>query len=79
MENKLQQGDYVRNLTKKQFNELMEYQPNPYIPNTFFKYRNEIVFDGDYFSSFLEDHELKTKLSFSEFKQRAINTFNHAN
>lgn len=72
---KLKQGDYVTNLTKEQFDELMKYQTESYGRYYFTNENNNAVFEGDYISVFLENHECKTKLPFEVFKERAINTF----
>lgn len=76
MENKLQQGDYVRNLTKEQFEELIEIEDFP-IELSYEKSNKTLGYDGS--CLYTENFIPKTELTFSEFKQRAINTFNHAN
>lgn len=74
---KLKKGDYTPNLTEEQFNELLDIENY----NGFqirYNEGNGIMFDG---KELLHDHKmwgLKNKLTFDEFKQRAINTFKQA-
>ena len=78
---KLQQGDYVTDLTKEQFDELQDIEGFngerlPYYNDkedgkVFFA--NGLVYDECFYHS--KKEYCKTKLSFTEFKQRAINTF----
>lgn len=68
---KLQQGDYVTDLTEEQFDELMEIEGHK-TELDFYEQINFITF-GDGILTRL--HKPKTLLSFTEFKQRAINTF----
>ena len=68
MSDKLQQGDYVTDLTEEQFQELINIQndPFPIMKKTY------IGFNGDHLST---TRRMVTKLTYDEFKQRAINTF----
>lgn len=80
---KLQNGDYCENLTKEQFEELGEIQGNCYLTYE----TSEMETDGDFIKRALSYREafnklshtrvkhVKKKLSFEDFKQRAINTF----
>lgn len=68
---KLQQGDYVTDLTEEQFDELIEIEgfeyKLPYNPIS-----KVIVFDGE---ALYKCEPRINPLPFTEFKQRAINTF----
>lgn len=76
----LQQGDYVTNLTKEQFDELIE------IENKFkFSWRSSKTNVSNFISKSImyngcrlihsEILNIKNQLLFEEFKQRSINTF----
>lgn len=74
---KLKNGDYCENLTKEQFDELIEIDSSQFKAN--YNEKKDIVFvflnereKGLYTNFFIER---KTKLSFEDFKNRAINTF----
>lgn len=81
---KLQEGDYVRNLTEEQFNELLMIETGR-VSLTYSITLSERT--GCYKQSlrFDEDGDLmhgwkslcKNELTFEEFKQRAINTYNN--
>lgn len=77
---KLQQGDYVKDLTKEQFYELVLLgkqkrftweasiiESKMFIPKSLIFLRGTILHT--------EKRKAKTELTFSEFKKRAINTF----
>jgi hypothetical protein len=71
---KLQKGDYTPNLTEEQFNELLDIENYTLLRLSYVK-RIGLMFNGD---ELLHDHGffgLENKLSFDEFKERAINTF----
>ena len=78
---KLQQGDYVTDLTEEQFDELVKLCNSRHLTwaNNSKKAINDIICSLVYnegetiHHTFIED--AVTKLSFTEFKQRAINTF----
>ena len=74
---KLQQGDYTEALTKKQFDELMEYQNTEFL-QYYYEENSGICFSNYNFLRILrlsEDGEATNLLSFDEFKKRTINTF----
>ncbi len=78
---KLQQGDYVTDLTEEQFDELQDIENFhggrlPYYNDkedgkVFFA--NGLVYDEHLYHS--RKDSCKNHLTFTEFKQRAINTF----
>ena len=75
---KLEQGDYVKELTEKQFKQLMELQPEDYLPYIYEDEKSGICFSKNGFLIILrlsEEGEATNPISFDEFKQRAINTF----
>jgi hypothetical protein len=77
---KLQKGDYLENLTEKQFNELMKFQPSRYGKYTYHdNVKSLMIVMGDTgnfpFIGMIGSEESITKLSFTEFKKRSINTF----
>lgn len=71
---KLQKGDYTPNLTEEQFNELLEIDNYTCFLLSYFD-NSGIMFDGKELLHDLKIWGLKNKLSFEEFKRRAINTF----
>lgn len=74
LDQKLQDGDYVSNLTEDQFNELMKIYSLKfsYILLTYKASSSKcICFNGEYF----QHGAYKNELTFKEFKRRAINTF----
>ena len=77
---KLQQGDYVEGLTEEQFDELMELQPSDYLSYFASCQTDKYFIPKSLVKTYAGlNHTRKdlaiTKLSFTEFKQRAINTF----
>jgi len=75
---KLQVGDYVKNLTEKQFDKLMETEaaPEPYI---YVKGQTDtLVFGGEYLGFNEWTAILKTQLTYRQFLLRAKMTFNVA-
>lgn len=77
---KLKQGDYVTNLTKKQFDELIEIEGDG-IVFTFIAgltnnlYVKRYFFSGDALLSCIKPRSPIQELPFEVFKERAINTF----
>lgn len=72
---KLQQGDYVTNLTEEQFDELLDIENHKYRISYAELIKIGLMYDG---KILLHDHKCfnpVTELQFEEFKQRAINTF----
>jgi hypothetical protein len=71
---KLKNGDYCKNLTKEQFDELLNIENWKgveliYNDGIGILYQDECLIHNHSFFN------LKTKLSFEDFKNRAINTF----
>lgn len=69
---KLQQGDYVINLTKEQFDELIEIEDSIVKLSYISSFANKSI---KFSNGFLIYGISKNQLHFSEFKKRAINTF----
>lgn len=76
---KLQQGDYVTNLTEEQFNELIEISNSSITWNVSISedcfYIDKSVMYKDKKILHSKKSDLDNQLPFEEFKQRAINTF----
>ena len=69
---KLKNGDYCENLTKEQFEELIDIEGHN-VKSTYSTDFKTLGFDGEGLYNFLFDKT--TLLSFDDFKQRCINTF----
>lgn len=81
---KLQEGDYVRNLTEEQWNELLMIECGE-VTLTYYiasrdrdEYHLKSLF-VDEFGDLMTGEKIycKNELTFEEFKQRAINTYNN--
>ena len=73
---KLKQGDYVTNLTKEQFYELIEIENDNY-KLIYYSDETLIVSNDMQLMQYTESdlYKRKQELPFEVFKQRAINTF----
>lgn len=69
---KLKNGDYCENLTKEQFEELIEIEGHE-LKYDFTNSHNSLVFSGSILRICYV--EKTTLLSFEDFKNRTINTF----
>lgn len=80
---KLQQGDYVTNLTEEQFEELIGISGSLITWNESKKKASCYISKSVIYNPNMIFHTNKTKattkLPFEEFKQRAINTFKNEN
>ena len=79
---KLQQGDYVTDLTKEQFDELIMIENHVLVmgytndkEDNEYYFANGICYSHTELLDYSDKKICKTLLSFTEFKQRAINTF----
>lgn len=81
MNPKLQAGDYVKNLSKKQWDEIMEFQPKPFLKLTYTEYYAKDGFALSVKGLFIDYNDSRFKirstneLTFDEFLLRAKNTF----
>jgi hypothetical protein len=80
---KLQEGDYVKNLTEKQWNELLGIEGMGLFPpyykediETHGYFKNGLLYDGEVLCHTVKP-ECKQELTFRQFKSRAKNTFSH--
>jgi hypothetical protein len=73
---KLEQGDYVKDLTERQFNKIIEIEGNAFVL-PFSHQNNRLFYDGEDLLYLISSSmtEATNPISFDEFKQRAINTF----
>lgn len=74
----LEVGDYVKNLTEKQFDNIMKLQPYPFSRYCYGVGRtDELIFEGYYIDFLNGAHkvELETELTYRQFLSRAKNTF----
>lgn len=73
---KLQQGDYVTDLTDEQFDELMDLQPDYYL-KYYYEDNCGLFWNGSFIGMLRHDYkkECINLLSFEEFKQRSINLY----
>ena len=74
---KLQEGDYVKNLTEKQFNELVDMEKAEIRYQYFKGQTDQLVYNGDFLDFNDKYQPYITKLTFRQFKSRAKNTFSH--
>lgn len=81
---KLKQGDYVKNLTKEQFEELVRIEGKENLTYSTSILGSDIftpkslIFSGKNLLH-TEKRKAKTELTFEQFKQRLINTIQDAN
>lgn len=73
--NKLQQGDYATDLTEEQFRELERIEGSVHSMPYFGDGEDLIRYDREENMLFCDSAYLETKLTFDEFRERAINTF----
>lgn len=77
---KLEVGDYVKNLTEKQFDKLMELQPSPFCTYKYSVYKvDNLIFEGCYMDFLSGAHGLRIikekELTYRQFLGRAKKTF----
>jgi len=73
---KLNVGDYVKNLTKEQHDEIMSYQPSGYGKYCYLKGQTDKLFISKGFIDFpFMEEGLSFELSFNEFIERLKVTF----